>query len=282
MRFLLPLLVLAACANAQPVDSRSGALAPPAGSTAAVVELPGPAGLALRAELHLPAQPSRPAIIALHGCTGIGEAGQPLRLSPRERDWAARLLALGHPVLFPDSFGSRGLGQACGVRGFPAGPFRARREDALAAAAWVRSQPWGQAGAPVLLGWSHGGSTALAAWATAPPGAISAAIAFYPGCVGAPEPRGDGGPLLLLLGEADDWTRPQPCEALAERAPGRITRITYAGAHHAFDGLGTRLRSRALPDGRQVTFGAAPAARSDARDQVARFLASHAGPAAGP
>ncbi|MBY0339352.1 MAG: hypothetical protein K2X11_22250, partial [Acetobacteraceae bacterium] len=77
----------------------------------------------LRARLYLPAEPSGPAIVALHGCSGIGGADAPIRLGPRERDWAARLTALGHPVLFPDSFGSRGLGEACGVRGFPAGPF---------------------------------------------------------------------------------------------------------------------------------------------------------------
>ena len=86
--------------------------------------------------------------------------------------------------------GSRGLGAACGVRGFPAGPFRVRRDDALAAADWARAQGWG---APVLLGWSHGGSTALAAWTDAAPGQVRGAIAFYPGCVGAPAPRGEGG-----------------------------------------------------------------------------------------
>ena len=279
MRTLLLPLVVVACAGMQPADPVTGALAPPAGTAITEVALPGPPGVTLRAELHLPATPTGPAVVALHGCTGLGPAERPIRLSGRERDWAARLVALGHPVLFPDSFGSRGLGEACGVRGFPAGSFGVRRDDALAAAAWARAQPWGQGGiagrAPALLGWSHGGSTVLAAWAAAAPGAISAAIAFYPGCVAAPEPSGPAVPLLMLLGAADDWTRPQPCEALAARH-AEVTRHTYPDARHAFDGLGGAVRTRWLPDGRQVSFGPEPAARADARARVAAFLASQA------
>lgn len=268
--------MLAACAGMQPADPATGALAPPAGATITEVAVPGPGGVALRAELLLPAAPTRPAVITLHGCSGIGAAGRPIRLPGRERDWAARLAMEGHPVLAVDSFGSRGLGEACGVRGFPAGAFGVRRDDALAAAAWARAQPWRQEKAPVLLGWSHGGSTVLAAWAAAPPGAISAAVAFYPGCVGAPEPRGSAAPLLMLLGAEDDWTLPQPCEVLASRHP-EVTRHTYGGARHGFDGLGGAVRSRFLPNGRQVSFGPEPAARADARERVRAFLASHAG-----
>jgi len=128
----------------------------------------------------------------------------------------------------------------------------------------------------VLLGWSHGGSTTLAAWAVAPPGAISAAIAFYPGCLGAPEPGGRAAPMLMLLGGDDDWTAPQPCEALAARH-AEVTRHTYPGARHGFDGLAGAVRSRWLPNGRQVSFGPEPTARADARGRVAAFLAAHAG-----
>ncbi|MBY0338442.1 MAG: dienelactone hydrolase family protein, partial [Acetobacteraceae bacterium] len=159
-------------------------------------------------------------------------------------------------------------------RGFPAGPFGARRDDALAAASWARAQPWGGDKAPILLGWSHGGSTTLAAWSAAPAGAIAGAIAFYPGCAGAPA-RGDT-PLLMLLGGDDDWTPPQPCEALVAGRP-QVTRVTYAGAGHAFDGLGNRLVARTLPNGRTVHFGGQPAARDAARDRVAAFLAELSG-----
>jgi dienelactone hydrolase len=247
-------------------------LALPAGARSEAVSLPGPEGVTLRAQLFLPASATKAPVIALHGCSGLGPASGPLRLFPRERDWAARLVAAGHPVLFPDSFGSRGLGPACGERGFPAGPFGARRDDALAAARWAQAQPWGQGKRTVLLGWSHGGSTTLAAWAAAPPELVAGAIAFYPGCIGAPRPAGTA-PLLMLLGAQDDWTAPQPCERLASGVAA-ITRVTYPGAHHGFDGLQDRLVSRVLPNGRTVHVGGQAAARQDAQARVTAFLAS--------
>lgn len=240
--------------------------------------VPGAEGTTLRALLYLPPNPSRPAVIALHSCTGIGPAERPIRLPPHQRDWAIRLLEAGHPVLFPDSFGSRGLGEACGVRSFPAGPLGVRRFDALAAADWARAQPWGRGQPPVLIGWSHGGSTTLAAWATAAPGALSAAIALYPGCGLGEATRLGTTPLLMLLGAEDNWTPPQPCEQLAARAPGVITVLRYPGAHHGFDVLSGGIRTRYLPTGHSVSLGPDGAARTDSRAQVATFLAANAGP----
>ncbi|UPY36563.1 dienelactone hydrolase family protein [Sediminicoccus sp. KRV36] len=244
------------------------------------VTVPGAEAVALRALLYLPPSPSRPAVIALHSCSGLGPAERPIRLPAHQRDWAIRLLEAGHPVLFPDSFGSRGLGEACGVRGFPAGPYAVRRLDALAAADWARAQPWGRGQAPILIGWSHGGSTTLAAWATAPSGALSAAIALYPGCGQGEAPVLGSAPLLMLLGAEDDWTPPEPCRQIAARAPGVITVESYAGAHHGFDGLAGGLRTRQLPNGRSVSLGPNGPAREAARLRVAEFLASQAGLAA--
>lgn len=250
---------------------------------AQAVMLPGREGTPLRALLLLPDTPRRAPIIALHSCSGLGPAERPIRLTPIQRDWAIRLLEAGHPVLFPDSFGSRGLGQACGVPGFPAGPFGVRRQDALAAADWARAQPWGRGPngeslPPVLIGWSHGGSTALAAWNGAAPGALSAAIALYPGCGGGEAQPSGTAPLLMLLGAEDNWTRPEPCQRIAARAPGIITVETFPGAHHGFDGLSGGLRSRVLPNGRTVSLGPDAAARAAARLRVTAFLAAHAGP----
>ncbi|WP_431303736.1 dienelactone hydrolase family protein [Sediminicoccus sp. BL-A-41-H5] len=275
IRWLGALLLLTACA-ASGVTADEAAREVPFPEQR--VTVPGAEGMPLRALLYLPPNPSRPAVVALHSCSGIGAAERPIRLPPHQRDWAIRLLEAGHPVLFPDSFGSRGLGEACGVRGFPAGPFGLRRLDALAAADWARAQPWGRGQAPVLIGWSHGGSTTLAAWATAPSGALGAAIALYPGC-GQGESRQAGtAPLLMLLGTADNWTPPQPCEQIAARAPGVITAVSYPGAHHGFDGLTGGIRTRTLPNGRSVSLGPDGAARADARARVAAFLAANAGP----
>jgi dienelactone hydrolase len=255
------------------------ALAAPAAAES--LTLPGPEGVALRAWLVRPEAVRAAPVIALHGCMGLGGPEAPPRLAPREADWAARLAALGHPVLFPDSFGSRGLGDACGRPEHRAPP-RLRAADARAAAAWARAQPWGQAGrGPVLLGWSHGGSTALLAWLAAAPGELAAVIAFYPGCgplsIGRPEPGPGRAPLLMLLGAEDDWTPPEPCLALAARAPEAATARLLPGARHGFDMLGGPVRAWLLPNGRRVHLGPEPAAREAARAALPAFLARHAG-----
>ncbi|MDB5414852.1 MAG: hypothetical protein JWR10_3187 [Rubritepida sp.] len=276
MRVLMAMLLLAGCARPIAADEAPLSLSVPAQA----VTVPGAEGTPLRALLFVPETPTGPPVIALHSCSGLGTAERPISLPPHQQDWAARLVAAGHPVLFPDSFGSRGLGRACGVPRFPAGPMRVRRWDALAAAQWAREQPWARGEGVVLIGWSHGGSSVLAAWNSAPLGTIHAAIAMYPGCgaaQGLPVFAAGTAPLLLLLGGDDNWTPPQPCERMADLSPGLIEREVYAGAHHSFDGLSGGLRSMSLPDGRTVSLGPDPAARAASRLRVAAFLEAHAG-----
>lgn len=118
-------------------------LAVTAPSRAAEVTFLSEDGTALRAIHVAPAAgvPRRPAVVALHGCAGLAPPGQPLRLPPREQDWAERLAALGHAVVLPDSFGSRGMGPACGRPDHPAGPKGLRPEDARAALASAAALP---------------------------------------------------------------------------------------------------------------------------------------------
>jgi dienelactone hydrolase len=98
-------------------------------ATGETVTIPLPTGEALRAALRLPAAGIEPrhVVIAFHGCAGLGGAAQELRLGARERDWADRLNEAGHPVLFPDSFGSRALPPACGIAHHPAPPAAGQR-----------------------------------------------------------------------------------------------------------------------------------------------------------
>jgi len=220
----------------------------------------------------------RPTVVALHGCSGLARADRPLRLPTREADWAARLAERGHAVLFPDSFGSRGLGDACGRVEHPVLPWGARVGDARAALAWAAAQPGEPPGGGILLGWSHGGSTVL--WTLAAPpraGLLRAAVAFYPGC-GAVLRRAPGWsapvPLLMLLGEVDDWTPAPQCLALVARAPARVEVIEYRGAHHNFDHPAAPQRSRMLPNGQTVTIGTDPAARAASIAAVLGFLAA--------
>lgn len=88
-------------------------------------------------------------------------------------------------------------------------------------------------------------------------------------------------PVLLLVGEADDWTPAPPCAALAARAGGAVELRLYPGAYHDFDAPGLEPRRRrgvgATPDGTAM-LGTDPAARADALRRVPDFLARLAPP----
>jgi dienelactone hydrolase len=251
------------------------AFAPAVSARAEDITLPGPDGVTLKAKLFRPdGVLVGPAVVALHGCGG------PFPL--RDAQWVDQLNADGHAVLLPDSFGSRGLGSQCRVADRLATAKGLRRADALAAAKWLAAQPWTPPGGVALLGWSNGGEVVLAAGAAAPdvPDTLfRALVAFYPGCRAALR-RADwkpAAPLLLMIGEDDDWTPEKPCEELADRVGDAIHFVTYPGAYHDFDApddpvhVLTGLAFSAHGDG-TAHAGTEPKAREDAMVRVPNFL----------
>jgi dienelactone hydrolase len=195
-----------------------------------LVVIAEPGGVSLPAKLFLPAgAATAPGIVALHGCGGP--------LARRDDGWAKILAGQGHPVLLPDSFAARGLKPDCKDSTHGASAYSARRDDALAAAAWLKDQKFIPQGGVILLGWSDGGTTVLASIGPGlPTGLIRGAVAFYPACTRTMK-RTDWHnlvPLLILMGTADDWTPPAPCQALAARNQG-ITINLFPGAYHDFD-----------------------------------------------
>ena len=197
------------------------------------VSIPAADGVSLDAALVQPDGSVRgPAVVALHGCGGPFAA--------RDGSWAVALARAGHIVLLPDSFGSRGLGSQCGVKEREVTPSKVRRDDAIAAAEWLTQRAGTPPGGVDLIGWSNGGGTTLytaAARLDLPPGLFRRFVAFYPGCATLARDAGwqPSGPLMVLVGESDDWTRAAPCHDLAARFPGQIELVTYPGAYHDFD-----------------------------------------------
>lgn len=232
-----------------------------------------------------------PAIVLLHGCGGAHETRRDgaRRLGTRYTELAATLNGLGVHVLVTDSLTPRGERELCTQRTNERRVTQLhRRRDALGALAWLAAQPGVDGARLGLLGWSNGGSTVLAATNLAhpevrrAPRAPSLAVAFYPGCE-AELQRGylPSAPLLMLLGEADDWTPAAPCKALAAAArpdaPVPAPRWeAYAGAHHGFDGTAPVRLRRDVPNGAHpgqgVHVGGQPEARASARARLVRFL----------
>jgi len=244
------------------------------------VQIPATDGAVLSAKLVMPQGPVRaPAVVALHGCGGPFPA--------RDDQWATTLAGQGHIVLLPDSFGPRGLGSQCRNTDRRITASRQRRQDALSAARWLMARSGTPPGGVVLLGWSNGASTVLAAGRTSPdlePGLLRGLIGFYPGCRDALKNASwaPAAPLLILIGESDDWTPAAPCRDLAARFPGRITLVTYPGAYHDFDAPDRTVTVRRglayTAEGSGVAHaGTDPAARADALARVPAFLDALAG-----
>lgn len=179
---------------------------------------PGGQAVVLKAYWHSVALPKGPAIVLLHGCGGMyGRDGRP---SERTRDYAEWLNAEGWHVLAVDSLTPRGERELCTQR--TGSRAITMVHDALASLQWLAKRPEVDARRLGLMGWSNGGSTVLASTnkkhRTVASAAVlpSFAVTFYPGCE-AELKRGYEPvlPLLILVGEADDWTPAGPCHRLA-------------------------------------------------------------------
>jgi dienelactone hydrolase len=230
-----------------------------------------------------------PALVLLHGCGGNFDSRG--RLAARYVELAGWLNAQGVHALVTDSLTPRGEKELCTQKsGARQVTQLQRRRDALGALQWLAAQPGVDAARIGLLGWSNGGSTVLASTNLRHPEVQAAAlrpslaVAFYPGCESDLE-RGYAptAPLLMLLGEADDWTPAAPCKQLTAaadlQAAPRPQFEAYAGAYHGFDGTAPVRHRADVPNGVDpgagVHVGAHPEARAAARQRLERFLREH-------
>ncbi len=245
------------------------------------------APVAIEATLIRPAGPGPfPAVVLLHGCAGV--EAQSLR-------WARWLADRGYVALVPDSFGPRGIEGDC-RSGPDDPPITARFDDAFGALRYLQSLAYVRAERVAAIGWSQGGVYAMAAingpslerarrrGVALPATGFAAAVGVYPGgcfsLVGEQVVR----PLLVLIGEADDWTPAAKCREMVEAMRGRgadAAIVTYPGAYHYFDVEGQRLEvlAHVENDNRPGGFGATvsyhPAAAADARRRIEAFLGRH-------
>ena len=233
-----------------------------------------------------------PAVVIMHDCSGLGprSSGAPGR-------WARELGSRGYVTVIPDSFTTRGhpdgvCTDASPTRGEVAPSRRVR--DAYAALAHARALPYVDGRRAFLMGGSHGGSTTLASMA-APESTVeplarekgtgfAAAVALYPSCGATLGDRAGTyrpvAPILILIGEKDDWTPAEACVKLAAstRASEYPVAITvYPDAHHSFDSdrpvrfVAARV-NRNAPGGRGATTGGNATAWADSIRRVDEFF----------
>jgi dienelactone hydrolase len=170
-----------------------------------------------------------PVVLMLHGCAGLYET---------HAEWAGLLASWGYASLRIDSFTPRGIAEICTdiLRPVP------RAADVNGAIAYLQALPEIDAGRIAVMGWSHGAGVALQI--AAEPGslrgdlkpAVKGAVALYPYCSRTSQPYRV--PLLVLIGDADDWTPAGLCtDMVADLPPSSATvdLAVYPGATHSFD-----------------------------------------------
>ena len=226
-----------------------------------------------------------PAVVMMHGCGGAYSRNG--LLNPRHLMWGEFLASQGYWALMLDSFTSRGIKELCSQKYSERAIKEADRVgDAYAALAWLRGRSDVDAARIGMLGWSHGGGSVLAT-ITKPPASgpgFAAAVSFYPGCTRRAKTPGKFrpyAPLLVLIGEADDWTPAAPCKALAAAVAARgdpMQIVTYPDTYHDFDnpGITAKRVRKEVPNGVHpgdgVTTAPNPEAREDARKRVELFF----------
>jgi dienelactone hydrolase len=263
----------------------AGAVISPALAAPDQVDIPD-GSLTLHATLYRPdgAGPF-PAVVALHDCGGLSQ--RPLTEAQVYSEWARLLVANGFVVLFPDSFGSRGIGSQCREPNRKIHASRERVSDANAARRWLQGQDYVRGEHISLLGWSNGAVAAL--WTVRPTTRpkedkidFRSAVALYPSCRRLRETAWSARvPTLILIGSADDWTPAAACQQMVADAHDRSARVqlvVYPGAHHEFDWANSPVRLRTGlvntvdPSGK-AHGGTNPAARNDALKRVPQWLA---------
>lgn len=209
-----------------------------------------------------------PAVIMMHGCEGVTYIYD---------NWAEYIKSLGYVVFVLDSFSERGVHSVC--HGLDLTPtMQDRVKDAFDAKDYISSLSYVDKNKIGLIGWSHGAVSALIValrskdWPTGDIKPFTAVATFYPFCFAVKEDFSLTSPLLILIGERDDWTPAKLCVDYDKKMKEKqqdITLKVYPKATHAFDfeGIDT------FVNGHKITHD--PDAQKDAKQQLKQFFGKH-------
>ncbi|MGD9883813.1 MAG: dienelactone hydrolase family protein [Reyranella sp.] len=232
---------------------------------------PAPAGPEIDGWMYRPAGAGPfPGIVLAHTCNGVGN---------HTAAWGRLLASWGYVVVAPDSFGPRGEKSVCGRGAVVSGNMRVA--DVAGAMDFLNAQPFVRRGDIGLIGHSHGGWTAVRAvqgtYGLAARG-LKAAVAYYPAC----QQRFDRDvvvPLLVLIGDKDDWTLADDCRKLQAAGftrPDLVQVVYYPNAYHSFDST-ARDRTITVANGKSHRLGYDPSAAPDAEARARAFFARYLG-----
>jgi dienelactone hydrolase len=212
-----------------------------------------------------------PAVVYMTGCGGI-DGPLPRAVQKTTTD---HLLAKGVAILIVDSFTPRseptGVCANLGPLDEEKAIQYAKRgsNDALAAVAVLKAMPEIDAKHIFLAGFSLGGYSSLLATDSKNPAShdrtVAGVIAYYPFCYDGVDPSV---PVLVLIGEKDDWTPAAKCQAVAGKANFEV--VVYPGAYHVFNQPSEKPRDFL---GHHLVYD--EQATQDAQPRADAFIAAH-------
>lgn len=175
-----------------------------------------------------------PAVVYISGCNGVFPTG----LTKATVD---RLLSKGVATLIIDPFTPRGEKEGiCPTMANLNDKSDAQLKyvarggnDALAALNVLQAMPDIDKNYIFLLGYSYGAIASLSAMNkknSANHAKVAGVVAYYPFCYEDDEPSV---PVLVLVGEKDDWTPAAKCQPFASKTNFEV--VVYPGATHAFN-----------------------------------------------
>jgi len=206
--------------------------------------LPGSGGQAaatIPAELYVPADRPGPfaAVVLVHGSGGVSDF--------REHWYAREFAARGFAALVIDSFKPRGVTSTAEDQTRVTTPQMI--QDAYGALAFLAADKRIDPARIGVMGFSKGGTVALWSAMQAVGDRAEASgggkqrfafhLPFYPGCnFQYRSTATTGGPILMMLGELDDYTQPQTCIDYARRLQAGGVKVEFQvvpGAYHAWE-----------------------------------------------
>ena len=265
--------------------------APPAMAGGAWVDFMSAEGTVIRGWLATPPwKGPHPGVVMMHSC--FGPVTKSDELATHDAAWVDILTKAGYVVLVADSYTPRGQGSLCQVRDRPVLARAERPWDAIGALQFLQEQSYVKADSIALMGWSNGAISLLwtvrngASAATALDGPdFRTAVGFYPYCNDIQTQLPDYRPripVLLQIGDKDDWTLPEPCQLLVSETRSRggdMMIDIYNGAFHLFDAPNTPLREFMAVGGsdessmNRIHFGTNKIAREKAIQRTLNWLA---------
>ena len=106
---------------------------------------------------------------------------------------------------------------------------------------------------------------------------LKAAVAYYPSCA-AQFDRDVAVPLLIMIGDKDDWTLAENCRKLQAAGftqPSLVDVVYYPNAYHSFDNKAAGDRTITVADGKSHRLAYDTVAGPDAEARTRAFFAKY-------